>query len=112
MNVVGKIYAGILVERVRLVTEEMIGEEQDAFKNDRGCADQIFTLKQMSEKMREKKKSLYLAFRRPQSSPLHTLTLALGVLLQTPGLITRDYDLQKIWVAIRHVKPMLSLFRC
>ena len=60
-----------------------------------------------------------LGFRRPQTSPLHTLTIALGVLLQTPGLIARDYDLQKIWVAIRHVdevsagvKPMLSLFRC
>ena len=62
LSVVGKIYAGILVERVRRVTEDMIGEEQGAFRSGRGCVDQIFTLKQMSEKMREKKKSLYLGF--------------------------------------------------
>jgi hypothetical protein len=62
LSVVGKIYAGILVERVRRVTEELIGEEQCAFRSGRGCIDQIFTLKQMSEKMKGKKKKLYLAF--------------------------------------------------
>jgi hypothetical protein len=62
LSVVGKIYAGILVERVRRVTEELIGEEQGAFRSGRGCIDQIFTLKQMSEKMKGKKKKLYLAF--------------------------------------------------
>ena len=47
MCVVGKIYAGILVERERRVTEGLIGEEQGAFINGRGCVDPIFTLKQM-----------------------------------------------------------------
>ena len=45
MSVVGKIYAGILVERVRRVTVGLIGEEQGVFWSVRGCADQIFTLK-------------------------------------------------------------------
>ena len=62
LSVVGKVYAGILVERVRRVTEELIGEEQGAFRSGRGCTDQIFTLKQMCEKMEEKKKNLYLEF--------------------------------------------------
>jgi hypothetical protein len=62
LSVVGKVYAGILVERVRRVTEGLIGEEQGAFRSGRGCVDQIFTLKQMIEKMREKKNKLYLGF--------------------------------------------------
>jgi hypothetical protein len=62
LSIVGKIYAGILVERVRRVTEELIGEEQGAFRSGRGCIDQIFTLKQMTEKVKEKKKKLYLGF--------------------------------------------------
>ena len=40
----------------------MIGEEQCAFRSGRGCPDQIFTLKQMSEKMKEKNKKLFLGF--------------------------------------------------
>ena len=41
LNVVGKIYAGILVDRVRRVTGSLRGER---------CVDQIFTLKQIGEK--------------------------------------------------------------
>ena len=50
-----------MVERVCRVTEGLIGEEQGVFWSGKGCVDQIFTLKQMSEKMREKK-NLYLGF--------------------------------------------------
>ena len=56
MSVVKKIYTGILVERSHQVIEELIGEEQGAFRSGRVCVDQIFMLKQMSEKMKEKKK--------------------------------------------------------
>ena len=62
LSVVGKVYAGILVDRVRRVTEDLIGEEHGTFRSGRGCVDQIFTLKQMSEKMRGKKNKLYLGF--------------------------------------------------
>src|SRR5678815_366251 len=60
LSVVGKIYAGILVERVHRVAEGLIGEEQGALRSGRGCMDQIFTLKHMIEKMREKNKLLSL----------------------------------------------------
>ena len=52
---VGKIYAGILVDRVRKVTKGLIEDEQGGIKAGRGCVDQIFTLKQLSEKAQGEK---------------------------------------------------------
>ena len=60
---VGKIYAGILVDRVRRVTGGLINDEQGGFRAGRECVDQTFTLKQIGEKAREKKRSL-CGFRR------------------------------------------------
>ena len=45
LSVVGKIYAGILVDRVHRVTTGLIEDEQGGFRAGRGCVDQIFTLK-------------------------------------------------------------------
>ena len=45
LSVIGKIYAGILVDRVRKVTEGLIDNEQGGFIAEWGCVDQIFTLK-------------------------------------------------------------------
>ena len=45
LSVVGKIYAGILVDRVRSVTGGFIDDELESFRAGRGCVDQIFTLK-------------------------------------------------------------------
>ena len=55
LSVVGKIYAGVLVYRVRRVTRSLIDDEQEGFRTGRGCVDQFFTLKQIGEKEREKK---------------------------------------------------------
>ena len=52
---VGKIYAGILVNRVRKVTEGLINDVQGGFRAGSGCVEQIFTLKQIGEKARKKK---------------------------------------------------------
>ena len=57
---VGKIYAGILVERVRKVTEGLINVEQRGFRARRGYVDQIFTLKQIPKKVR--KNLVYVGF--------------------------------------------------
>ena len=59
---VGKIYAGILVDRVRRVIGGLIDDEQGSFTAGRGCIDQIFTLKQIGEKSREKKRRVYVGF--------------------------------------------------
>ena len=50
---VGKIYTGILVERVRKMTEGLI-DVQEGFRAGRVCVGQIFTLKQIGEKARVK----------------------------------------------------------
>ena len=56
LSVVGKIYAWILVSRVRRVTAGLIEDKQWSFRAGKGCVDQIFTLKQIGEKVIEKKR--------------------------------------------------------
>ena len=46
------------------MTEGLIDDEQGGFRAGRGCVDQVFTLKQISEKARGKKCSVY-GFYRP-----------------------------------------------
>ena len=53
ISVVGKVYTGILVIRVRKVTKGLIDDDQGGFRAGSGCVDQIFTLKQIGEKARE-----------------------------------------------------------
>ena len=48
--------------RVRRVTGDLIDDDQIGFRAGRGCVDQIFTLKQIGEKAREKKRSVYVGF--------------------------------------------------
>ena len=54
LSVIGKTYAGILVYRVRKVTEGLIDNVQEGFRAGSWCIDQIFTLKQIGKKAREK----------------------------------------------------------
>ena len=62
LSVVEKIYAEILVDRVRIVTGDVIDDEQWGFRAGRGCIHQIFTLKQIDERAREKKSRVYVGF--------------------------------------------------
>ena len=62
LTVVGKIYEGILVDRVRRMIWGLIDNEQGGFREGRGCVDQIFILKQIGEKAREKKRRMYVGF--------------------------------------------------
>ena len=55
LSMVGKIYTEILIDRVRIMTESLIDDEQGSFRAGRGCVDQIFTLNQIDEKALEKK---------------------------------------------------------
>ena len=58
----GKIYAGILADRVRRVIGGLVDDEQVGFRAGRCCVDQIVTLKQISEKGRDKKFKVYMGF--------------------------------------------------
>ena len=59
---VGKIHAKILVDRVLKVNERLIDDELGSFRSGRGCVGQIFPLKQIDEKTREKKCRVYVDF--------------------------------------------------
>ena len=50
LSVVGKIYAGILVDRVRKVTDGLVDDEQVWFRVVRDCVNQTFTLKEIGGK--------------------------------------------------------------
>ena len=49
LSMVGKIYAGVLVDRVHSMTGGLIDDEQRGLRAGRGYVDQIFTLKQIDE---------------------------------------------------------------
>ena len=55
MSVPGKVHGRILIECVIEKSEGQIGEEQSGFRKGRSCANQIFVLRQVCEKMKEKK---------------------------------------------------------
>ena len=57
-----EIYVGILVDRVRRVTEMLTDDEQGGFRTGRVGVDQIFTLKQIGEKAQDKKCRVYVGF--------------------------------------------------
>ena len=56
LSVVGKIHTEILVDRVRRMTGGLIDDEQGSFRTGRVYVDQTFTLKQIGEKARKKKR--------------------------------------------------------
>ena len=53
-----KVFTRILLERLRRRTEEVLAEEQAGFRAGRSTVDQIFTLRQLSEKYIEMNKGL------------------------------------------------------
>ena len=55
LSVVGKIYAGILLEIARKVTEGLIDDEQERFRTGTRCLDRMITLKQLGDKAWEEK---------------------------------------------------------
>ena len=50
LSVLGKIYAGTLVDRFCRVTGGLTDDEQGGFRDGRRCVDYIFTLEQIGEK--------------------------------------------------------------
>ena len=62
LSVVGKIYAGILVNRVHKGTRGLIDDGEGDSRVGKWFVDQIFTLKQIGEKAQEKKYRMYVGF--------------------------------------------------
>ena len=49
-----KIYARVVCDRLRLLTDAVLMDEQGGFRVRRGCVDQIFAVRQVIEKVIEK----------------------------------------------------------
>ena len=62
LSVVGKVYARIVINRIRDKTESVIAEVQSGFRRGRGCTDQNFIVRQICEKYLGKGKDVYFAF--------------------------------------------------
>ena len=62
MDVVGKVFSGILRDRLEKFYEAKIVEEQAGFRKGRGCVDQGYTLAQVVLKRLEVQKNTYLCF--------------------------------------------------
>ncbi|CAF1430979.1 unnamed protein product [Didymodactylos carnosus] len=52
LSIPGKVLCGILADRIRPEIEKVLREEQAGFRPNRGCSDQIFTLRRIIEKSR------------------------------------------------------------
>ena len=61
LDVVGKVFARILQERLQTVVERVLPESQCGFRKGRGCNDAIFA-RQLVEKCREHDNSLFIMF--------------------------------------------------
>ena len=61
LSIPSKAYARILDERIRSMTESKVLEAQVGFRKGRSCMDQIFTIRQLSEKMIDKNKKMVVA---------------------------------------------------
>ena len=61
MSVAGKVYR-ILQQRLRKYVEEVVAEEQAAFRAGRDAIVQLFTVRQLSEKYLERNRTLYNNF--------------------------------------------------
>ena len=59
---VGKIYARVVCDRLRWIKDAVLMDEQGGFRVRRGCVDQIFAVRQVTEKVIEKDKKVYAAF--------------------------------------------------
>ena len=61
LSVVGKLFGGVLIKRVRAGTECAVGEEQCGFRQGRGCMDQVFAVRQVCEKYLANGKDVFWA---------------------------------------------------
>ena len=62
LNIVGKLFAKVVLIKLRVLAERIYPESQCGFGAKRATIDMIFSLRQLQEKCREQGKPLYVAF--------------------------------------------------
>jgi len=58
----GKVFARILLNRIKDVVDQLLRQQQAGFKPGRSCVDQIFSLRQITEKVPEGQRPVILNF--------------------------------------------------
>ena len=62
LSIVGKLFARVILNRLQKLADRVYPESQCGFRAERSTIDMIFSLRQLQEKCREQKQSLYIAF--------------------------------------------------
>ena len=84
LDVVGKVVAKVLQDRLQQLAEEELPESQCGFRRGRGCSDMIYTVRQLVEKSWEHQSKAFLLFidlkKAYDSVPHEAMWAALGKL--------------------------------
>ena len=62
LSIAGKVLATIMLNRLKIISEQLLLESQCGFCGGRSTADMVFTLRQLQEKAMEQQRSLYIVF--------------------------------------------------
>ena len=62
MDIVYKVFSNALNERLKKITENVLGEYQCGFRKNRNTSDQIFIIRQIMEKHYEHNQELHIFF--------------------------------------------------
>ena len=62
LSVVGKLFADILLQRLKRVAEKVYPQSQSGYRESRSTIDGIFTLRQLIEKTKEQRQQMYIVF--------------------------------------------------
>jgi len=62
LDIVYKVFCNVLNERLKKITENVLGEYQRDFRKNRSTSDQIFIIRQMMEKHYEHNQVLHMLF--------------------------------------------------
>ena len=96
LEVVGKVLARVLQQRLQMVAEEVLPESQCGFRVGRGCSDMIFTVRQLLEKLYEHRAKIFLVFvdlkKAVPRAALWRALEKLGILSSVVSLIQSFHD--------------------
>ncbi len=87
LDVVGKVLARIIQERLQVIAERILPESQCDCRKGRGCCDMIFVARQLLEKSREHHESLFTLFVELRKAYVSMPTEALSKLLCKCGVL-------------------------
>ena len=62
LSVVGKLFANILLQRMKRVAEKVYPQSQSGYRESRSTVDGIFTFRQLMEKTSEQRQHMYIVF--------------------------------------------------